>query len=432
MRISTLPRYLVGSRDAIAEIAGSPMALVVGAVFVLSAAFARTWDTVDLLAQPTALLRPFAASLASSAVVFLVVYTVLAVRCRIRHEDRPPFAASGRAFLALYWWTAPLAWIYAIPVERWADISTSVGANMWMLFLVSVWRVALMVRVLSVLLGTNVAPTAAILLFLADVIALVAIAIAPVPVFLVMGGIDVTNPDAVLSANLFGLQILLVLALLPLVVAAIGGVVCLRRAGPLLELRAGRVPATVWTIAVGAVAAFLLLSTWTQPALRRATALNERSLAADAEGFAALARTLTPDDLPPHWTPRVERPGRRRERTDEVFQRLAALQDAIARPDVPAFVRARAERTIDSRLGEQVGTWNRWSDASSIAHHLAWTSRDAPLVFVVLERHGREASHLETDERAAIAAAVQRARAEVAEVQDRGGVETAPTSGPER
>ena len=44
--------------------------------------------------------------------------------------------------------TSPLAWLYAIPVERMASMDFAISANMWFLAIVALWRVALYVQFL--------------------------------------------------------------------------------------------------------------------------------------------------------------------------------------------------------------------------------------------------------------------------------------------
>jgi hypothetical protein len=46
--------------------------------------------------------------------------------------------------------TAPIAWLYAIPVEGWYDSLGAAQANLWLLGGVSLWRVLLMARVFQV------------------------------------------------------------------------------------------------------------------------------------------------------------------------------------------------------------------------------------------------------------------------------------------
>src|SRR5262249_40492318 len=66
MSIATLFSYLVGNRSAILRIATTRGTLLLGALLVLSAGFAREYDQADLLHEPWRLLIPFAASLATS------------------------------------------------------------------------------------------------------------------------------------------------------------------------------------------------------------------------------------------------------------------------------------------------------------------------------------------------------------------------------
>jgi hypothetical protein len=57
--------------------------------------------------------------------------------------------------MGLFWMTAPIAWLYAIPVERFTSSLASAQFNAALLVVVSVWRVLLMARVLAVLCGVS-------------------------------------------------------------------------------------------------------------------------------------------------------------------------------------------------------------------------------------------------------------------------------------
>ena len=118
-------------------------------MFVLSAGFAREYDARDLLAEPWFLIIPLGASFVSSFVLFTLLYILL---MRV-DKQRPRFFSAYRAFLTLFWMTAPLAWLYAIPYERFLTPMQAATANYITLGVVAVWRVALMVRVASVLMG---------------------------------------------------------------------------------------------------------------------------------------------------------------------------------------------------------------------------------------------------------------------------------------
>lgn len=149
MNAKTLFKYLLGNRQAILAIAGDRRALLTGGLFVLSAGLARNYDTRYLPEEPWALCMPFAASLLTSSIMYLVLWTL----CARKIEDGPGFVTGYRSFLSLYWMTAPMAWLYGIPYERFMDPYAAVVANLWTLGIVSVWRIALITRVVSVLLG---------------------------------------------------------------------------------------------------------------------------------------------------------------------------------------------------------------------------------------------------------------------------------------
>src|SRR5262249_47045734 len=112
-----------------------------------------------------------------------------------RREGRPGFFTAYRSFLALFWMTAPLAWLYAIPYERFLSEGAATKANLWTLGLVAVWRVALMVRVVQVLTGRRVISSLFLVMAFADAVALVAELMMPAPVLAIMGGVRQTESE---------------------------------------------------------------------------------------------------------------------------------------------------------------------------------------------------------------------------------------------
>jgi hypothetical protein len=106
MTLSTLLRYLFGAEEAIREVASHPWSLWLGLLLVLSAGFARSYAKHDLRSRPGVLLLPFAASLVSSAVLFVLIATVLWLK------GVSVSASDYRPLLGLFWMTAPLAWLY--------------------------------------------------------------------------------------------------------------------------------------------------------------------------------------------------------------------------------------------------------------------------------------------------------------------------------
>ncbi len=177
MRVATIFAYLIGRRGAI---------LGAGALLVLSAAIARSYDQAPLLYQPWRLLGPFVASVAISGPLFLTVYGF----ARWKGMGGPGLGQAYRSFLGLYWMTAPLAWLYGIPYERFLSPVGAVEANLRTLALVSAWRVALMVRVVSVVFGLRLRAALPLVMLVADVAALTALHLVPLPVIQLMGGIS--------------------------------------------------------------------------------------------------------------------------------------------------------------------------------------------------------------------------------------------------
>jgi hypothetical protein len=196
MRIRTLLLYLIGDRQAILDIAADRRSLGIGFLFVLSAAFAREYDGKDLLAEPWHLAIPFAASFLSS--FFLFVY--LDSFTDLSHLYGPSLWYSYRSFLSLFWMTAPLAWVYAIPFERFMTPVGALQANLTALGLVALWRVLLMVRVAAVLTGRRWLTLFFLVMCFADIEVLVISFLIPVPVFHFMGGVRLSPADRLLQA----------------------------------------------------------------------------------------------------------------------------------------------------------------------------------------------------------------------------------------
>lgn len=189
--IRTLWNFWRGDSEAILAIASAKGVLGIGALFVLSAALAREYDGADLLAEPWHLVVPFVASLATSLLLFCLLYGV----GKLRGIGAVPFGRTYLRFLGLYWCTAPLAWLYAIPVEAWLPPLEAIEINLALLAIVSAWRVCLMICIVRALFGTgNIAAWPVVLLF-ADAVALVAIVVTPKPIISIMGGISHTDAE---------------------------------------------------------------------------------------------------------------------------------------------------------------------------------------------------------------------------------------------
>ncbi|MFM7555039.1 MAG: hypothetical protein ACKPAH_07045, partial [Verrucomicrobiota bacterium] len=64
-------------------------------------------------------------------------------------------AHQSASFMGLFWLTAPIAWLYALPVERFLDPLSATRANLALFGVVALWRVLLMARVIQVIQGAS-------------------------------------------------------------------------------------------------------------------------------------------------------------------------------------------------------------------------------------------------------------------------------------
>ena len=203
MTIRTLFGYLVGRESAIREIASNRHSILVGFLFCLSAALARHYDGKYLLREPWFLLAPAAASLLTSSILFFFLYLATSIKAR---KVLPDFAPCYLSFLGLYWMTAPLAWLYGIPYERFLSEVDAAQANVWTLELVSVWRVLLISRAVAILTPSSLFSAFTKIAVPAIGIVFVALSYARMPLIDWMGGVRVP-PSVQPVANAYMLVI---------------------------------------------------------------------------------------------------------------------------------------------------------------------------------------------------------------------------------
>ena len=301
MGIKTLFCYLIGNRKAIEAIGSSRRVLWIGFLFVISAGFAREYDGEDLLAEPWHLLIPLGASLASS----LLLFTILSLKVYRGETARPPFWSGYLSFLGLFWMTAPLAWLYAIPYERILSAPGSVNANLLTLAVVASWRVLLMIRVATVVFGYRLHHAAFLVLLFGDALLFAALRLMPTPVFSLMGGIRLTESERIIQSTTFLVGFV---GLCTLPIWLLGAIVVMLRANPTWQL-----PAVVpedrspqWDLrllALGSVLVWSAALPFTQPEqqLRKRVETQMRSGQIRA-GLASMS-AHSQRDFPPHWDP---------------------------------------------------------------------------------------------------------------------------------
>lgn len=343
MGIKTLLKFLIGDRETILQLAADPRTPAVGALFVFSAGLAREYDGEYLLAEPWHLLLPFGVSLFLASVLF--VSTLVGPRLPDQPQPRPPLGRRYLAFLGLFWWTAPLAWLYAVPFERVLGAAPSVRANLWLLGVVSAWRVLLISRVMTVITGRRWLATFFITMLLAVTVAVVLLYNLTLPLVALMGGVRLSESDELLASVGLTVVVLGFYSWFVWFVGATMGLVSLT--GWIVVKPGDAVRRPSWPLPIMATGLFLALLPFTQPEQRRRH-LVERELRAGhiAEGLAAL-EAHPQSQFPPHWDPPP-----RITQQEEVPPLLEVMETMVERPTqewvraiyVEKFERAYLER----------------------------------------------------------------------------------------
>lgn len=241
-------------------------------LFVFSAAFAREYDAEYIPHRPWIMLVPLGASLVSS----FLLWCVLWLAARIASGSAAPFIGGYRVFLGLFWMTAPIAWLYAIPVERFMEPADAVKANYALLAIVSAWRVFIMIRVAQVLTGRRPFAATALVLIYGYVVMSVALWLSPWNVLDLMGGVRRTEIEAAHMSIVTSTSCLAILAgplVITWAVVHLGfGFASRKPRRPLpLELRRPHLDAPahkdLWALAIGSILALAALLPFTQPPL---------------------------------------------------------------------------------------------------------------------------------------------------------------------
>jgi hypothetical protein len=336
--LNTIFRYLMFDAPAIRRLAANPQVLIVGLLWVLSAGFAREYDGEYLAAEPWHVALPWVASVVGCGL--MVALVGWAASCRGLQGVGP--VEFCRTFLGLYWMTAPLAWLYAIPVERFLAPADATRANLLFLAVVSVWRVALMTRCVQVLCRAPLAAAAIPVLLFSDALALLALRFIPGPIFMIMGGVRLTESENIILGTRLWMGFLGGISL-PIWVIAFA-VLCTSKTRPAWrwyrsaddhagegdrdrEIRGVSLPVAVVTAA--ALLVWMPILSWTQPPQRlRWTA--ERSIrSGDYPAISRLSREHSGDQFPRHWDPPPRLGyGERSPRVFEVFNGLVSANAA--------------------------------------------------------------------------------------------------------
>jgi hypothetical protein len=300
MNFKTLVQFLFGYREAILRVASCPSALWVGLLFVFAAGVAREYDGEDLLHEPWHLLIPVVASLVTSVILFLLVRFVAWIHGAVQ----PSILKGYRVFLTLYWMTAPLALLYAIPFERWLTAGNAAQANLWLLAIVAVWRVILMARIIAVLYTTPFLSARVIVFFFADTVLLTALSFAPVPVLGFMGGVRLSPAESVIQGTSFLATAFGMLAW-PVLLLALLGVVFYRQQWQYtpVESATNKVTPGLWAVSVASLCMLLPFLPFTQRQQWLRHQVETELRAGNFSPALELMSQHTLADFPPHWDP---------------------------------------------------------------------------------------------------------------------------------
>jgi hypothetical protein len=293
-----LASYLAGRATAIRRIAAAPSAVRVGLLFVLSAGLAREYDNEYLLGEPWYAFLPLAASLGTATILFNIFYLFTARRAEMG------YGRLFRAFLGLYWLTAPLAWLYAIPYERFLSELDAVKMNLLTLAFVSVMRVVLMIRTGRVLFGLSHDSSILTVLFFGDAVLLAALHVSPAPIIDIMGGIHSSSAATSFIGSTHLLLGLLSFLSLPFwfVLALIAWCVHQKPRIPALEEPAG-ISRAMWNLAAASLVGGLLLLPVAQPEQRLRHSVEEAFQRHDIAAGVAILAAHPKNEFPPHWDP---------------------------------------------------------------------------------------------------------------------------------
>lgn len=202
-------KYLIGNEAAIRAMAQQKNALWMGVVLVLTAGIAREYDQTYFLANPFKFFEPLVISFFSAGLLYLFVSLMNGpvtpkADANGLPPSPPPKWIDFQTFLSLFWMMAPLAWLYAIPVERFMTRADAARANIALLAIVATWRVLLLTRVVSVLSNTPyLRALCSVLLPSSGLLFLVSVGTG-LSLIRVMGGLQHSPEDRViLDANAF-------------------------------------------------------------------------------------------------------------------------------------------------------------------------------------------------------------------------------------
>ncbi|QDV40214.1 hypothetical protein Enr13x_00200 [Stieleria neptunia] len=372
MRLIDVAGFLIGRRCSIERVIASKASLALGAALVATAALAREYDAVSFIHQPLDLLAPLAASIFVSAIVFAVVRCFHAITA-IPHPGST--ADDYRVFLSGYWMTAPLAWLYAIPIETMTDEISALRFNLTLLSIVSIWRVLLFARFVSV--RYRVSLNAALCWVLAPCMAIAVVALFQqiLSMVSIMGGLRLTETQQILldfRSNVFGVAFY---GFIPTLLLGIGLAVAIRKHAESIAVprfRPSVLQRWTWAIPVLAFVGFTIAAVFFQPPRYRAAQVDQLLTDGRIDEAITLMQRQGEDRFPSVWDPPPHFPTRRKP-TPPISDLLAA----IGRNQPERWISDQLLVQADELLMWQFGWTQGVGDESYLESTLFITDRSA-------------------------------------------------------
>jgi hypothetical protein len=309
LSLSGLAAFLAGRRAAIQRIASTRRAWLVGLLLVLSGSIARNYDGAYLLPEWHVLLHGVVVSSANALGMFALVWWAAGNQGRASARRATDEGGAGGfwrgyfVFLTLFWMCSPMAWLYAIPYEHFLTPLQSIKANGVTLAIVSIWRVALIIRVFCVLWSAKVRHVLPIVLLFSSVTMAIASFYAPVPVVDFMGGMQHSPEDEALASMNFTVGFYaLILTPLFLIAACVGGS-AMAPTWSISKPDPGAIGQSVWMM----LGAALLISAtglaWMQPRQQRRFEATKLLTAGQVDKGLAFMSKFEREHFPPIWDP---------------------------------------------------------------------------------------------------------------------------------
>lgn len=355
--------FLFGVRSSIERVLRCPRAIWLALALVATAALAREYDAVSWLHHPRDLVAPFAASLIFGTIIFLFVTIGLVAIGR----KSPSVWRDYRVFMTGYWMTAPLAWLYALPIEIMTDELTSLKFNLTMLSVVSIWRVLLFSRVVAIQFAVPMLAMLSWILLPCMMIAFVALLAANMSMVSIMGGIRLTETQQVLVDYQGRVVMICYYGLIPMVVMALVSIGILRSSeghGQEFLPLDGKLDRRVGLLPILATCLLMAGATVFQPRLHRAAEVdtllrNERVV----EAIEMMQRDGE-QAFPIVWDPPPKFPDR-----DSRSPTIALLVVGIETTRCPSWITERLMVQADEIALRQEGWYQGTRDLNYLLKH---------------------------------------------------------------